>query len=117
MLAVCNLCLDGSTATKPDYFIGFKDPFVLNTCKDLSDAMLFIGEDSVECQNGRLWGALCGCPVAANACSICEGSQNITRPQQVLDSTDPFFQRMALRSLAPFNRMVLISVDLTYELS
>ena len=29
--------------------------------------------------------AVCGCPGAENACSICEGSQNITKPQQLLD--------------------------------
>ena len=84
-LGLCNLCSDGSTITKPDYFIGVTTPFVLNTCKDLSNALLFFDEDLPECRAARALSAVCGCPVAENACSICEGSQNITRPQQVLD--------------------------------
>ena len=82
----CSLCSDGSTVTKPDYFIGWTNPYVINTCKDLSDGLLFIDADSDACFEIRSWGAICGCPVAENSCSICEGSQNITKPQQVLDT-------------------------------
>ena len=81
----CNLCLDGSTITKPDYFIGITDPFAINTCKDLSDALFFFNEDAPECRDARQLSSICGCPVAENVCSICEGLQNIPKPQQVLD--------------------------------
>jgi hypothetical protein len=77
--------LDGSTITKPDYVIGLTDPISLNTCKDISHALLFFPEDSDLCLSAKALSALCGCPVAENACSICKGSQNITRPQQLLD--------------------------------
>ena len=82
---VCTLCSDGSTTTKPDYFIGLTNPVLTNTCQDLSDTVLFFYKDALECQATRGYSALCGCPVAENACSICKGSQNITRPQQLLD--------------------------------
>ena len=81
----CSLCLDGSAITKPDYVIGLTDPIPLNTCKDISDALLFFPEDLDLCLSAKALGSICGCPVAENACSICEGSQNITRPQQLLD--------------------------------
>jgi hypothetical protein len=86
----CSLCLDGSTITKPDYVIGLMGIIPLNTCKDLSDVLVFIGDDSDRCINARGVSALCGCPVADNACSICKGSQNITRPQQLLDGLVDF---------------------------
>ena len=86
----CNLCLDGSTITKPDYVLGFTEPFVINTCKALSDTLLFIDNDSDSCRASRTLSAICGCPIAENACSICEGSQNITRPQQSLDGLIDF---------------------------
>ena len=86
----CSLCSDGSTVTKPDYFIGWTNPYVINTCKDLSDGLLFIDADSDACFEIRSWGAICGCPVAENSCSICEGSQKITKPQQLLDGLVDF---------------------------
>jgi hypothetical protein len=87
----CKLCLDGSTITKPDYFISITTPFVINTCKDFSDGLLFVESDSSLCRDARgEWSAICGCPVAEDACSICEGSQNITKPQQVLDGLVDF---------------------------
>jgi len=81
---ICSLCSDGSTVTNPDYFIGWKELIVVNTCKDLSDIVLFLEIDSDECREVRLWSTICGCPVAKNSYSICEGSQNITKPQQLL---------------------------------
>jgi hypothetical protein len=86
----CNVCLDGSTMTKPDYLIGIKTPIVLNTCKDVSDALSFVDNDSYICKDARYLSALCGCPVAENACSLCEASQNITKPQQLLDGLVDF---------------------------
>jgi hypothetical protein len=84
-LGLCNLCLDGSTITKPDYFIGITKPLVINTCKDLSDALWPIDSEPVLCGYEQQLSAICGCPIAEDACSICEGSQNITKPQQPLD--------------------------------
>jgi hypothetical protein len=85
----CNFCLDGSAITKPDYFVGLKIPFVLNTCKDINDALFFaieaVGSEAGLCREAQKLGALCGCPVPENACSICEGSQTITKPQQSLE--------------------------------
>jgi hypothetical protein len=95
-----SLCLNGSTITKPDYVIGLTDPIPLNTCKDLSDALVFIGDDSDMCLSARALSALCGCPVADNACSICEGSQNITRPQQLLDGLVDFENEQSTSGLA-----------------
>jgi len=86
----CSLCLDGSAITKPDYVIGLTDPIPLSTCKDISDALLFFPEDLDLCLSAKALGSICGCPVAENACSICEGSQNITRPQQLLDGLVDF---------------------------
>ena len=60
------------------------NPFVINTCKNLSNLMLFFYEDLPQCRDARALNKTCGCPVAENACSICEGLQNITRPQQLL---------------------------------
>ena len=99
-LGLCNLCLDGSTITRPDYFIGITDPILLNTCKDIRDALLLFPEDSDLCLSARALSALCGCPVAKNACSICAGSQNITRPQQLLASLMDFENEPAMSGLA-----------------
>ena len=96
----CSLCLDGSAITKPDYVIGLTDPIPLNTCKDLSNALVFIGDDSELCLDARALSALCGCPVADNACSICKGSQNITRPQQLLDGLVDFENEQSTFGLA-----------------
>ena len=96
----CSLCFDGSTITKPDYTIGLTYPIPLNTCKDLSDTLLLFGDDSVLCCDARALSVLCGCPVAENACSICEGSQNITRPQQLLDGLVDFENEQSPYSLA-----------------
>jgi len=82
--------LDGSTITKPDYFVGLTIPYVFNTCKELSNALLFVTDDFEGCRNARALSALCGCPVAENACSICKGSQNITKPQQLLEGLVDF---------------------------
>ena len=81
----CTLCLDGSTTTKPDHFIGLTSPYVLNTCKEFSNALLSVDNDSKLCVAARTLGVICGCSVQENACPICEASQNITRPQQSLD--------------------------------
>jgi hypothetical protein len=86
----CSLCSDGSIVTKPDYFLGWTIPVVVNTCKDLSDILLFFDADSDEYRGITSYSAICGCPVAENACSICEGSQNITKPKQVLDGLVDF---------------------------
>ena len=97
----CNLCLDGSTITKPDYFLGLTEPFVINTCKALSDALLLLVDRENEfCGYAQQLGALCGCPVAENACSICEGSQNITRPRQSLDGLVDFTDFLSTSGLA-----------------
>ena len=99
-LGLCSLCLDGSTITRPDYVLGLTDPFLINTCKDLADALSLFPEDSDPCLSARALSALCGCPVAENACSICEGSQNITRPQQLLAGLVDFENEPAMSGLA-----------------
>ena len=102
----CSLCLDGSTITNSDYVIGvtvqlgIADWTILleedapvapsYTCKDVSDALLDYSEDSYECLGARALSAFCGCPVAKNACSICESSQHIISPQQLLDGLKNF---------------------------
>jgi hypothetical protein len=71
----CTLCWDGATITKPgatitklDYSIGLAN----NTCKDLSDSLLFLDSDSYDCEQTRfLYSADCGCPVSRVSLDPC----------------------------------------------
>ena len=81
----CSLCLDGSAITKPNYVLDLTSPVSLKTCKDLSNALQFISDDSDLCLNARALGGLCGCPTREGACSICADTEHIANPQKLLD--------------------------------
>lgn len=84
-LGGCNLCADGSDVEKPDFVLDIKEPVPLKTCRDLSNALVFVDAGSDNCFKTQALGRLCGCPVTEGSCSICQGGEEVLKPLQLLE--------------------------------
>ena len=78
----CNICADGSTITKPDYFLG---GFINISCQAYSDESLSIDADSDSCDRSRFFAGECGCPVLLDPCTLCWDGSSITNPDNDVD--------------------------------
>ena len=87
-VSACSLCANNGqeiAITNPDKSLGITSPVSLETCLDLSNALAFIADDSDLCSTAKSLSSLCGCPVTATACTICEEGSTMALPLQVLD--------------------------------
>jgi hypothetical protein len=88
-VSACSLCQDDGqkeiAIANPDKRLGITSPVPLETCLDLSNALAVIPDNSDLCFQSRSLSSLCGCPVPAKACTICEAGSSMALPLQVLD--------------------------------
>lgn len=71
---LCTLCVEEGAEIDPIYKskpVGIIAPIPIATCSDLASILAFLPNDNPLCQQARLLGPYCGCPVANDRCRIC----------------------------------------------
>ena len=71
----CTICADGSAITNPDGLVPIPGTGSVE-CSMIDQFFLPDDEDSDDCQSLRRFGSICGCPVPADACQLCGGTES-----------------------------------------
>ena len=77
----CTICADGSAITNPNGLVPIAGAGTVE-CSFIEQFFLPDDEDSEDCQSLRRFGSICGCPIPADACHLCGGT-NLVPPSRV----------------------------------
>ena len=110
--AVCTVCRGGEPITKPDQPILFEtsSPIPIDNCAALDAVAAFVPADTPNCEGIQLLGAVCGCPLDADACRLC---QSLPNPNKMLGKESQLLLQHAMGETWAVD---INSTDITCEL-
>ena len=94
----CSVCRGGEPITKPDepIVVETPSPFPIENCRTLDAVAAFLTAHTPDCDGIQSLGAICGCPVGANACRLCPDREAVPIPHQALGFEDKLILQHAL---------------------
>jgi hypothetical protein len=84
-VSACSLCRHGEPVPRPDQRLDLMYPIPMATCRDVSNFVGILPDDSHFCHQSKAFRNRCGCPAPQSACTICPEGFQMTLPWRGLD--------------------------------